>query len=107
MENEHPVCERCGRFLAEGLEEWDDSMELLCFGETDPLCGVSNPKMNNGKNLSLGETVWYDDVFGHAIKCSVVAVEPGRVWLQIVGSKERLHFEEWQLDRLRSTEIPK
>ena len=63
-------------------------------------------ELTNGKNLSLGETVWYDDVFGRAIKCFVVAIEPGRVWIQVVGSKtkERLHFEEWQLDRLRSTE---
>ncbi len=27
---EHPVCEKCGRFLAEGLDEWDDSPEMLC-----------------------------------------------------------------------------
>jgi hypothetical protein len=35
---EHPSCVKCGRILAEGLEEWDDSMELLCFGERDTKC---------------------------------------------------------------------
>jgi len=49
MESEHPVCERCGRFLAEGLEEWDDSTELICFGEEDPLCGTPNPKLEEKK----------------------------------------------------------
>lgn len=35
---EHPYCKTCGRIPAECLEEWDDSPELVCFGETDPLC---------------------------------------------------------------------
>lgn len=33
------TCKKCGRQrAAEDLEEWDDSLELLCFGEEDPLC---------------------------------------------------------------------
>lgn len=32
------VCPICDRLIAEGLDEWDDSPDLLCFGETDPLC---------------------------------------------------------------------
>lgn len=39
--SERPSCARCGRLLAEGLEEWDDSTELLCFGERDLLCAPS------------------------------------------------------------------
>jgi hypothetical protein len=40
-EEHHPSCSRCGRLLAEGLDEWDDSIDLLCFGEKDPLCEKS------------------------------------------------------------------
>ena len=43
--SQHPVCKKCDRFLAEGIEEWDDSMDLLCFGETDLKCGALNPKL--------------------------------------------------------------
>jgi hypothetical protein len=39
---EYKFCERCGRILADGLEEWDDTMDLLCFGEADPSCYESN-----------------------------------------------------------------
>lgn len=33
-----PTCDTCERILAEGLEEWDDSQDLLCFGPSDPNC---------------------------------------------------------------------
>lgn len=31
-------CPVCGRTPSNSVEEWDDSMELLCFGADDPLC---------------------------------------------------------------------
>ena len=44
MNKEHPSCKICGRFLAEGLEEWDDSLDLLCFGKSDTKCTESVKK---------------------------------------------------------------
>ncbi len=45
---EYKFCPRCGRILVDGLEEWDDSMDLLCFGELDPSC--SDSKANKIKD---------------------------------------------------------
>ena len=60
--------------------------------------------MSNGKNLSLGETVWYDDVYGRPTKCIVDAIEPRRVWVRVERSKGRVYFDESEFDRLRSNE---
>ena len=60
--------------------------------------------MNNGKNLSLGETVWYDDAYGRPTKCVVDAIESRRLWVRVQRSGGRVYFEESELDQLRSTE---
>lgn len=59
--NEHAFCPVCSRILGAGLEEWDDSPELLCFGGDDCIPLHENPKM---KTIALQgwEVGWIDEL---------------------------------------------
>lgn len=64
--------------------------------------------VGNGMNrefVTIGETVWYDDAYGHPTKCIIDAVErSGRIWVRIYGQKTRVFFENHETGRLRSNE---